>query len=268
MYFVDKKKPINMAQPLVSIITPMYNSSGFIEECIDSIQAQSYIHWELWLIDDASTDDTLKVINPFLEKNPRIKFLQNPKNSGTAVARNYGINHANGEFIAFLDADDLWLPQKLQVQVEVMLQTNCDICFSSYYQINEAGTKRIAKVIALPNLTYKKLLKSNYVGNLTGMYNAKKLGKINSANLRKRQDWLLWLNAIKVSNKPALGINAPLALYRIREDSMSSNKLKLIKHNYWVYKKGLGFSTMNALIKTGVFLVEHFFVKAKYIKKL
>lgn len=257
-----------MEQPLVSIITPMYNSSKFILDCIKSIQNQTYQNWELWLIDDASKDNTLEVIKPFVEKDSRINLLENSNNSGAAVSRNLGIEIANGDYIAFLDADDLWLPKKLEIQLKALQEANADVCFSSYYQINESGTTRLALVKALPELSYKKQLKSNYIGNLTGIYNVKTLGKITSPNLRKRQDWLLWLKAIKNSNKAALGINEPLALYRVRASSMSSNKLKLVKHNYWVYKRGLGFSTLKSVVMLTVFLKEHFFIKSKYIEKL
>ena len=115
----------------------------------------------------------------------------------------------------------------------------------------------------MPLLSYKKYLKSNYIGNLTGIYNAKNLGKITSPNLRKRQDWLLWLNAIKASGKSAQGIQESLAFYRVRENSMSSNKVELLKHNYWVYKKGLSYSTVKSMYCMLVFLWEHFFIKSK-----
>lgn len=246
----------------------MYNSEKFIAECVQSIESQSYKNWELLLIDDASNDQTLQILKPFLENNPRIQLLQNAANSGAAVTRNLGIEKATGDYIAFLDADDVWLPKKLETQVEVLLNQNCDVCFSSYYQINENGTKKIALVKAIPELSYKKLLKSNYVGNLTGIYNAKQLGKITSPNLRKRQDWLLWLKAIKTSKKPAIGVSEPLALYRVRTSSMSANKLGLIKYNYWVYKKGLNFSTLKSIWSMGIFLAEHFFVKTGYINNL
>lgn len=246
----------------------MYNSSKFILESIKSIQNQTHQNWELWLIDDASKDNTLEVVSQLLKADSRINLLQNKTNSGAALSRNLGIKNATGDFIAFLDADDLWLPEKLEIQLKVLSQTNCDVCFSSYYQINETGSKKLALVSALPQLSYKKLLKSNYIGNLTGIYNAKKLGKISSPNLRKRQDWLLWLKTLKSSQKPAVGIKEPLALYRVRENSMSSNKLKLVKHNYWVYKKGLGYSSITAFYKLIIFFKEHFFVKSKFIKKL
>lgn len=255
-------------KPLVSIITPTFNSQEFIKQSIDSILDQSYKNWELILIDDASTDETVKIITNYISKHDNISLIQNAKNQGAGVSRNKGINQAKGDFIAFLDADDLWLTNKLEVQINLMLKKNVDVCFSSYDLMDEAGNKLYKKVNALPKLTYIKLLKSNYVGNLTGIYNCKSLGKIQSDKLRKRQDWLLWLNAIKASGKPATGIQESLALYRVRKNSMSSNKFDLIKYNFQVYNKGLGFSKLKSTGYFMRFLFEHFFVKSRQITSL
>ena len=144
-----------------------------------------------------------------------------------------------------------------------MEANNSDMCFSSYELMDEKGTLLNKTVKALPSLTYKKLLKSNYIGNLTGIYNAKTLGKITSYNLRKRQDWILWLTVIKRSGKPAKSVTESLAYYRVREASMSSNKFNLIKYNYWVYRKGLGFSAPKSVYYMLLFLMEHAFIKSK-----
>ena len=250
-------------QAPVSIITPMYNSEAYISETINSVLNQTYTNWELILIDDFSSDKTLEMMQPFTSKNPNIKLFKNESNQGAAISRNKGIEIAQGDYITFLDADDLWLPEKLEKQLAFMQKENCDVCFTSYNLINEKGKLLNKTVKALKELSYNKLLKSNYIGNLTGTYNAKTLGKIYAPNLRKRQDWLLWLAAIKKSKKPAKGIQEPLAYYRVRKDSMSSNKFNLIKHNYWVYKKGLGFSTIKSAYYLTQFMIEHFFVKSK-----
>lgn len=241
----------------------MHNSEAFISECINSVLNQTYKNWELLLIDDDSTDRTLQVVQVFIDKNSNIKLLKNQANSGAAISRNKGIVEANGEFIAFLDADDLWKPKKLEKQIEFMTKHYLDVCFSSYELINENGQLIQKTIKALPSLTYQKLLKSNYIGNLTGIYNAKVIGKITTPNLRKRQDWLLWLSAIKKSGKPAKSLSESLAYYRVRQDSVSSNKVNLLKYNYWVYKKGLGFSEYKSFYHLMIFLIEHFFIKSK-----
>lgn len=243
----------------------MYNSENFILETIESILQQTYKNWELILIDDYSQDNTLKLVTPFLSKHSNIRLIKNEENCGAAISRNKGIETSKGDYIAFLDADDLWKPNKLEQQISFMQSKQCDVCFSSYDLINEEGEQLSKQVKALKTLSYAKLLKSNYIGNLTGVYNSKVLGKIKAPNLRKRQDWLLWLAVIKKSGKPALGIQESLAYYRIRENSMSSNKMGLIKHNYWVYKKGLNYSTLKSIFSMLVFLKEHFFVKSKQI---
>ncbi|WP_157208633.1 glycosyltransferase family 2 protein [Mariniflexile maritimum] len=252
-------------KPLVSVITPLFNSENYISETINSVINQTYQNWELLLIDDGSTDKTVEIVTNFMAKNPNIKLLKNDINLGAAISRNKGIDAAQGDYIAFLDADDIWKPEKLQVQIKFMQAQNGLVSFSSYEQINKYGQPLNLLIKALPELTYKKQLKSNYIGNLTGMYNAKVLGKIKAPNLRKRQDWLLWLNAIEKSGKPAIGIQESLAYYRVRTDSMSSNKMNLLKHNYLVYRKGLGFSTLKSVYCMLVFLYEHFFVKSKQV---
>ncbi|MEC3906316.1 glycosyltransferase family 2 protein [Tamlana sp. 2201CG12-4] len=259
---IDKTNVVNQ-RSLVSIVTPMYDSESYISETINTVIHQTYTNWELLLIDDGSKDNTLKVIQPFLEDFPNITLLKNDENLGAALSRNKGIKAAKGDYIAFLDADDLWKPHKLETQLAFMKKQNCAICFSSYELIDEKGNALNKEVRALKELTYSKLLRSNYIGNLTGIYSVKVLGKITLPNLRKRQDWLLWLAAIKKSGKPALGIQESLAWYRVRKGSMSSNKLNLVKHNYWVYKKGLGFSTLKSIYVMMVFLKEQFLVKSK-----
>ncbi|GGD16795.1 glycosyltransferase family 2 protein [Hyunsoonleella pacifica] len=176
----------------VSIITPTYNSESFIQTTIRSVIDQTYTNWELLIIDDASTDNTLNIVNKFTSKhkNKNIYVIKNHSNQGAAITRNQGIENASGDIIAFLDSDDVWKPSKLEKQVKFMINHDIDVCFTSYDLMDEDGVLMQKTVKALPKLTYKKLLKCNYIGNLTGMYNTKSLGKIYSPNLRKRQDRL------------------------------------------------------------------------------
>lgn len=250
-------------EALVSVITATYNSHLYIKDTIQSVLNQSYSNWELIIIDDASTDNTVEIINQYASNHTNIKVFQNKTNQGAAITRNRGIEEASGDFIAFLDADDLWKPNKLEKQLKFMQENSVNVCFSSYDLMDEVGNTLHKRVKALPSLSYKKLLKCNYVGNLTGIYNAKALGKIYAPNLRKRQDWLLWLNAVEQSGVPALGIEESLALYRVRKNSMSSNKLNLLKYNYLVFYKGLGFSKLKSTYYLVVFLFEYFFVKSQ-----
>ncbi|MFB9055245.1 glycosyltransferase family 2 protein [Mariniflexile ostreae] len=248
---------------LVSIITPTFNSEPSISETIESVLQQTHKNWELILVDDGSTDLTVEKIQTFISQNPNIRLLRGVKNQGAAWARNKGIEVAKGAYVAFLDADDLWKPEKLEVQLAFMHREACEVCFSSYNLIDDSGTPLNRQIKALAILNYDKLLKSNYIGNSTGVYSVKALGKITAPNLRKRQDWLLWLRAIKASGKPAKGVQESLVYYRVRKNSLSSNKFKLIKYNYWVYRKGLRFSIIKSLRYMVGFFIEYFFIKPK-----
>lgn len=250
--------------PLVSVIMPAYNSADFIAESIQSVLQQTHKNWELLIIDDASEDNTVKIIDNFASADSRIHLFQSKKNQGTGISRNIGIKVAQGSYMAFLDADDLWLPKKLETQLKFMESHEIEMTYSSYYLINESGQEIQKMVQALPILTYKKLLKSNYVGNLTGIYSVEKLGKIYSPTFRKRQDWALWLTILKKIDSTK-GISEPLAKYRIRENSISNNKIVLIKYNYLIYNEFLKYSKLKSLVKMGVFLKEHFFIKKKQV---
>ncbi len=252
---------------VVSVIMPAYNSAQYISEAIESVIAQTYTRWELIIIDDASRDHTNNIIQDFAKKDTRIKFLWNSTNLGTHHTRNKGIEAAEGDFIAFLDADDQWKPQKLQKQVDLLVQGNTAACFASYDLIAENGEALRKQVQALPVLTYEKLLKANYVGNLTGIYNAKLLGKIYNPEIAKRQDWAMWLKVIEEGG-PMEGIQESLAIYRQRKDSISRNKLEMIRYNFNVYHKILGFDLISSLWKMLIFLNEQLFVKPKQVKTI
>lgn len=251
--------------PLVSVIMPAHNSAAFISEAIGSVVQQTHSKWELIVIDDASQDDTVSIVENLSNHDQRIKLIKNIQNLGPGPSRNAGIKAANGDFIAFLDSDDLWLPDKLKVQLKFMKEHNLKMCFSSYLLMNEEG-KRLPKMIeALPVLTYQKLLLSNYVGNLTGIYDARD-GKFYAPTFPKRQDWGLWLKILKKSGS-AKGILKPLAIYRIRKESLSRNKYALITHNYRIYREFLNFGRLKSILFMGRFLLEHFFIKSRQEKK-
>ncbi|WP_439152084.1 glycosyltransferase family 2 protein [Winogradskyella sp.] len=255
-------------QPLVSVITPMYNNQAVITETIESVLNQTYKNWELLLVDDASNDDTKSIVESLQPNDGRIHLFSKKKNKGAAEARNLGTKNANGSYIAFLDADDLWEKNKLEKQVKILESDTTDICFGSYEHIDSKGRPLHKKVQALPRLSYKKLLKANYIGNSTGIYNCKNLGKIYTKDLKKRQDWLLWLEALKRSEKPAIGIEETIAYYRISEGSLSSNKTNLIKHNFNVYRKGLGLSFFKSAFLMVEFFYEQLIIKQRLVKTI
>ncbi len=215
---------------LVSIITPSYKSEKFISKTIESVLNQTYKNWEMIIIDDCSPDNSNKIIEKYIKEDNRIKLIKLSKNSGPAVARNVGIKEAKGRFIAFLDSDDIWLPEKLEKQISFMEQKNLPMTYSSYYIIDEEDNP-LGEYIVEPVLTYKELLKRNMVGCLTGIYDVEKLGKIYMPDILKRQDHGLWLSILKKIKKTE-GIVEPLAIYRLRKNSVSSNKIIAAKYTW------------------------------------
>ncbi len=247
---------------LVSIVMPACEAAEFIAQSIISVQKQTYSNWELLVIDDASRDATAQITEEFMKVDDRIRLHKLPANQGTGFARNIGIKASEGDFIAFLDADDIWFPHKLERQLNLMKSYEAAVCYSSYELMDEQGESLGRMIKALKSLSFEKLLKANYIGNLTGIYNARKLGKVYSPLIRKRQDWALWLLAVKKAGG-ALGIQEPLASYRVRKNSISGNKREMLQYNYKVYREVLGFSAVKSSIWIQRFLVEQFFVKSK-----
>lgn len=215
---------------LVSIITPTYNSEKYIKETINSVLSQTYQNWEMIIVDDCSTDNTVRIIEEEMEKNSRIRFIQLQENQGAAVARNTAINYANGRYIAFLDSDNLWEMNKLEVQVSFMNMNNIPFSYTSYKIINENG-EETGKVVNVPEkIDYNQLLKNTIIGCLTVMLDINKFGRVQMPNMRTRQDTALWLLILK-QGYIAYGIQQPLAKYRKKSGSISSNKLKMAKQN-------------------------------------
>lgn len=217
---------------LVSIITPSYKSEKFIKKTIESVILQTYQNWEMLIVDDCSPDNSNKIIENYVSKDCRIKIIKLNNSSGPAIARNKAIENAKGRFIAFLDADDVWLPQKLEKQIKFMIEKQIEFSFTEYIKIDE-NNKEISGVISRPEkVNYKKMLKSNFIPCLTAIYDTKKLGKVYMPLILKRQDYGLWLKILK-KIEYAYALNEPLALYRIHSNSVSSNKFIAA---YYVWK--------------------------------
>jgi len=220
---------------LVSIITPSYNSENFISETINSVIAQTYKNWEMIIVDDMSPDNSDKIIEEFIKKDERIKLIKLAKNNGPAVARNAAIKEAKGRYIAFLDADDLWIPEKLEKQINFMNKNNLSFTYSSYNLIDE-NNKNLGSFITKEKITYNEMLKTCSVGCLTAIYDTKKLGKVYMPNILKRQDYGLWLKILREINT-AKGILEPLGTYRILKNSVSSNKINAAKYQWKIYRE-------------------------------
>jgi teichuronic acid biosynthesis glycosyltransferase TuaG len=256
-----------MESPIVSVIIPTFNSEKFISAAIRSVQNQSYTNWEIILVDDCSTDATLTIVSELALNDDRIKCSKLSKNSGTGVARNAALAVAKGKYIAFLDADDLWKSNKLELQITFMQTNNLPFTFSFYDCINEEGKPLNKRVEAPLNLSYRQLFFCNYIGNLTAIYDVNYFGKIPISAIRKRQDWMLWLTVLK-KVKVVHPVPESLAYYRIRDNSISTSKFDLIKYNFAVYRKFHGFIFPIAFACMKLFLFTQLFIKPWYIKKI
>lgn len=224
----------------VSIITPSYNSSNFIKRTINSVCNQTFQHWELIIVDDCSTDDSRSIIKSYVNQDSRIKLICLEKNSGVATARNTAIDHAKGDYIAFLDSDDYWHPQKLEKQIDYFQKySDIDVVFSEYYRFNSRG---ILGKIKVPDkvIQYNDLLKGNCIGNLTGVYKRQKFFDIRQKKIGA-EDYLFWLEIFFRPNVKGVGLHEPLAYYRVAEytKSLSSNKFKSAKWTWDIYYKSL-----------------------------
>jgi teichuronic acid biosynthesis glycosyltransferase TuaG len=251
----------------VSIITPSFNSEKFIAETIKSVQNQTFQNWEMIIVDDCSTDQTVSIIEQFVTNDDRIHLFQLDKNSGAGIARDLALSKAKGDYIAFLDADDLWKPLKLEKQLQFLKENQTPFTFSFYDCIDENGNALNKRVEAPRNLSYCQLFFCNYVGNLTGIYEVNYFGKIAISSTRKRQDWLVWLTILKKIKK-AKPVPESLAFYRIRDNSLSASKVDLLKHNFAVYRSFHGYNYVASLFIMIGFLFTQLMIKPRYIKKI
>ena len=251
-----------MERPLISIITPSYNTGQYIGDCIASVIKQTYTNWEMIIVDDCSADNSVSVINSYAEKDPRIKCFKTDKGSGSAtLPRNIGIQNAKGRFIAFLDSDDLWLPTKLEEQISLFENDQVGIVFSNYEKIDEGGTRSGRKITACDSLSYKKLLKGNVLGCLTVMYDTEKVGKKYFSKVG-HEDFVVWLSILK-QGYIAQNTNTIAALYRVRSNSLSANKMKAFAWTWNIYRNIL---ELNFLLSCYYFM--HYAIRAgvKYLK--
>lgn len=243
-----------MKNGLVSIITPCYNGGKYISQTIDTVIAQTYEDWEMIIVDDGSKDNSADIVRAYMDKDQRIKFLQQ-ENAGSAAARNNGIRHAEGQYIALLDADDLWEPEFLEEQIKFMKRNNAVCVYCSYSCIDENSAEILKPVICKPKITTKDMMVTNYIGCLSGLYDCSKHGKIYLREELKsmRDDYAYWLDVVKTEGV-AYGNQKILARYRVLANSTTGNKKKLIGKQYKFYREylklGVVKSTVN-LIRWG-----------------
>jgi teichuronic acid biosynthesis glycosyltransferase TuaG len=233
---------------------PSYNASKTVAQSINSILSQTYTNWELLVTDDKSTDGTLLIVSEYAAKDQRIKFFQNDENLGAGGSRNRSIKEANGKYIAFLDSDDLWFSNKLEVQITFMLQNDVSFSYTWYQKFSNDGDGGLVK----PKLavSYQELLYSNVIGCLTAIYDVDKLGKRYMPLIRKRQDMGLWLDILKDIDA-AKAVPQVLAKYRV-DSGMTQNKLSVLRWQWLFYRNVVGLNLFQAIKCFGIYAYKGF----------
>ena len=252
---------------LVSIIMPSFNTSRYIAESIESVQAQSYMNWELIIVDDCSPDNTDEVVRPYL-KDGRVRYLKNEKNSGAAVSRNRALREAKGKWIAFLDSDDLWMPDKLEKQIRFMEKNEYHFSYTNYAEIDVDGERNGITVTGPKKINKTGFFNYCWPGCLTVMYDAETVGLIQIADIKKNNDYAMWLKVCQKANCYLL--DEELALYRRgRAGSVSTHSIKtMIGWHYKLYREAEKENALSAVFNTGRNMVFGLYKKKRYVKKV
>jgi len=249
----------------VSIIMPSYNTEKFLRETVASVLAQSYTDWELIIVDDCSTDGTDELVKEFLT-DPRIRYLKNETNSGAAVSRNRALREAKGKWIAFLDSDDLWDREKLEKQIAFMTEHGYHFSYTNYREIDEASAPLGRRVTGPRRITKTGMFNYCWPGCLTVMYDAEQVGLIQIADIKKNNDYAMWLKVCRRAKCYLL--DEDLASYRKRAGSISNHSYRaLIKWHYRLFRQAEGQNPIFAAFHTCRNLGFGFLKKVIYVKK-
>lgn len=250
---------------LVSIIMPSYNTASFIEETIQSVLNQTYTNWELIIVDDCSTDNTDEVLENI--KDSRIRYFKNDKNSGAAVSRNKALREAKGQWIAYLDSDDLWMPEKLEEQIKFMEENGYVFSYTNYEEIDVDGYKTGVKVTGPKKITKTGMFNYCWPGCLTVMYDANKIGLIQIEDIKKNNDYAMWLKVCRKADCYLL--DEILGQYRKgRVGSVSTHSIRtMIGWHYKLYREAEDIGILSSLFNTGRNLVFGFYKKKRYVRR-
>lgn len=264
--FVNSEQDQRVAG-LVSIVMPAYNAARFIRQAVASVLAQSHGHWELLIVDDCSSDETWELARELAAGDVRIKVLRQPVNSGAAATRNAALDASRGQYLAFLDADDMWLPHKLEQQLTYMANTGAAIVCSGYYKMDEYGTQSKQAIVPPARVTYASMLNTSSLACLTVIYDAARIGVHRFPDLQASAHslalrlglvarrlgsedyacWLLMLRAQSGATAVAHGLPEPLALYRVVGGSLSGNKLRSACFQWHIYRHVIGLGLIRSL---------------------
>lgn len=242
----ENKMPAN---ELISIIVPVYNAEKLIAETLDCVRQQTYSDWELLLVEDGSTDGSARAIEEYIEttKDPRIRLICQPANMGAAKARNRGLLEAKGRYIAYLDADDLWTPEKLAHELAFMKEKGAAFVFTGYEFADEQG-KGTGKIVRVPEtLNYKQALKNTTIFTTTVLFDTEKISKeLLEMPVIKSEDTALWWKILR-NGYTAYGLDENLAKYRRAGKTLSSNKLEAIRRIWNLYRQAEHMGILNSL---------------------
>lgn len=222
---------------MVSVIVPVYKCERFISETIESVKKQTYCNWELLMVDDCSPDNSAQIIKEYAKECPHIRYIKLPQNSGAAVARNTGLSNARGRYIAYLDADDLWLPEKLERQLTFMQKNDVSFTCCDYEKIREDGTS-LNKIVHMPKtISYEQLLRNTIIQTVGVVIDRQAVGDklLEMPNVRRGQDSATWLQMLK-NGVVFCGQNEVLAKYRVVTNSLSANKFQAMKRTWNIYR--------------------------------
>jgi len=242
-----------MAEALVTVIMPARNAAGTIGKSIQSVRSQSFKDWELIVIDDASEDRTAEIVKWFIAKDKRIRLLRLPKWRGVAAARNRGLDLARTRFIAFLDSDDAWEPQKLERQIAFMMESGTAITFGAYRRVDVEGNT-LGVVVPPTKVSRRMMLRSNFIGNLTAVFDRQRLPDLRFKPVGN-EDYVFWVNALEQLREPVLATPGatPIARYRVAGDSLSGNKINSLRWQWENYRRNLGFG----LVRSSFYLTSY-----------
>lgn len=246
--------------PEVSIITPVYNSSKFLQETIDSVLSQTFQDWEWLVTDDCSQDNSVEILNN--QNDSRIKVFKTEKNGGAGHARNISLQNATGRFITFLDADDFWEQEFLEEMVSFMKKEKTELAYSNYARCDENLTPKIEDFKADKEVNFNNLLKTCRLSLLSSMYDSQRVGKEYFPEGSKREDHVMWLNLLKKipAGKP---LPKTMAKYRMHASSISRKKTNIMKDQYLVYKGYMKFSTLKSWYYTANWALNGFMKYSK-----
>lgn len=252
-----------MPQILVSIIIPVYNCADYLQSTLDSVFAQTMPDFEVIVVNDNSTDATGELLSQYAGRK-NVRILQNTCNMGVAFSRNQALEQAQGEFICFLDGDDLWKPDKLQKQLQFMQDQQCDLCYTAYDFMRDDG-QPCGKTYRVPRqLTWSKLIYENVIGCSTVMCRAELLQKHRFREQYFHEDYVLWLELLK-NGYCAYGVQEPLVKYRFARQSKSGNKIKAAKGRWEIYRSFLKMNRLQAFYAFVIYAA--FGMKKRYISR-